>query len=99
MTKITEIAEATVTSKGQITVPGAVRKLLHLATGDRLRFLKSKDGAVVVEARKRRSILDIARENPLNAPTPLEHLEREIDSAVGEAMIDQARRARADHRR
>jgi AbrB family looped-hinge helix DNA binding protein len=94
MAKGTEIAEAIVTSKGQITVPSAVRKLLHLTTGDRVRFLRSKDGAVTVEARKRRSILDIARENPLSAPKPLEHLDAEIDAAVGEAMADRAQRAR-----
>lgn len=89
-----EIAEATVTSKGQITVPGAVRKLLHISTGDRLRFLKSSDGSVVVEARKRRSILDIARENPLKAPKSLHDLEAEIDAAIGEAMVEQERRVR-----
>ena len=89
-----EIAEATVTSKGQITVPGAVRKLLHISTGDRLRFLKAGDGSVVVQARKRRSILDIARKNPLKAPKPLHDLETEIDAAVGQAMVEQERRVR-----
>ncbi|HLJ72026.1 MAG TPA: type II toxin-antitoxin system PrlF family antitoxin [Roseiarcus sp.] len=90
-----EIAEATVTSKGQITVPSEIRKLLHLAAGDRLRFFQSKNGSVVIEARKRRSILDIARENPLKAPKPLGDLDAEINAAVGEAMAERERRARA----
>jgi AbrB family looped-hinge helix DNA binding protein len=84
-----------VTSKGQITVPGAIRKLLHLTTGDRLRFLASADGTVVIEARKRRGILDIARENPVSPPRPLRNLDDEIDAAVGETMAGRQRRARA----
>src|SRR5258705_6195629 len=39
---------ATLTSKGQITVPKQVRDQLHLSTGDRVRFLTDGEGRVVM---------------------------------------------------
>ncbi|QOR69430.1 AbrB/MazE/SpoVT family DNA-binding domain-containing protein [Ruania alkalisoli] len=35
---------ATVTSKGQITIPASVRASLHLAAGDRVEFIELPDG-------------------------------------------------------
>ena len=49
-----DFGEATVTSKGQITVPNDLRKALDISPGDRLRFVRTKDGSVRLEARKRR---------------------------------------------
>ncbi|MBI1865126.1 MAG: AbrB/MazE/SpoVT family DNA-binding domain-containing protein [Nitrospirae bacterium] len=40
---------ATITSKGQITIPKEVRDLLHLATGDRINFLVQDDGRVLLQ--------------------------------------------------
>jgi antitoxin PrlF len=39
---------ATVTSKGQITIPKEVREKLNLQTGDRLEFLVQEDGTAKV---------------------------------------------------
>lgn len=39
---------ATLTSKGQITVPKEIRERLHLSTGDRVRFLTDGEGQVVM---------------------------------------------------
>lgn len=44
------MAYSTVTSKGQITVPKAVRERLALLPGDRLSFVIHDDGTVTVEA-------------------------------------------------
>ena len=40
--------QATLSSKGQATVPKAVREYLHLKPGDRFRFFLQPDGAVVI---------------------------------------------------
>jgi antitoxin PrlF len=40
---------ATVTSKGQITLPKEIRDRLGLRTGDRVRFRENAEGAIVVE--------------------------------------------------
>jgi AbrB family looped-hinge helix DNA binding protein len=43
--------EATLTSKGQITIPVEVRRLLRVKAGDRLRFTAGPDGVQVVPVR------------------------------------------------
>ncbi len=44
--------EATVSSKGQITVPIEIRKRLNLKSGDRLRFLVEKGDVKLLPARE-----------------------------------------------
>jgi len=39
---------ATVTSKGQVTLPAAIRSLLRLHAGDKLDFLVKEDGHIEV---------------------------------------------------
>jgi antitoxin PrlF len=45
------MAESTVTSKGQITIPKVVREALHLEVGDKVYFDVKQDGTVVLMAR------------------------------------------------
>ena len=45
------MAESTVTSKGQITIPKVVREALHLEVGDKVYFDVKPDGTVVLMAR------------------------------------------------
>lgn len=40
--------QATITSKGQVTVPKAVRDRLHLNPGDKIEFFVDEDGSVRV---------------------------------------------------
>ena len=54
-------AKATLTSKGQLTIPSALRQDSRSRRGDRLRFIKAQDGTVRIEPRKRRRIVDLAR--------------------------------------
>jgi antitoxin PrlF len=89
--KTIEIGEAKLTSKGQITIPAAVRAELGLSTGDRVSFVRERDGGVRVTARKRRSIIEFARQNPLPRLSPAFE-DRDIDTAVAEALVDHEKR-------
>jgi antitoxin PrlF len=44
------MASATVTSKGQVTLPKSVRERLGVEAGDRLEFVESGEGFLVVAA-------------------------------------------------
>lgn len=44
------MATATITSKGQVTIPSAIRNDLHLVPGDRIEFVKVEDGRYEVIA-------------------------------------------------
>jgi antitoxin PrlF len=53
------MAESTLTSKGQVTVPREIRERLGLESGDKLAFTLLSDGTVVMRA-KTRQLLDLA---------------------------------------
>jgi antitoxin PrlF len=59
------MAESTITSKGQTTVPADVRALVHAKPGTRLVWSVMPDGTIIVRA-KTQSILDMA--GKLKAP-------------------------------
>ena len=52
------MSEATMTSKGQVTIPADIRKALGLSAGERVVFTRLEDGTTVMRA-KTRSILDL----------------------------------------
>lgn len=52
------MSEATLTSKGQITIPADIRKLMAINPQDRLTFTPMPDGTVVMRA-KTKSIKDL----------------------------------------
>jgi AbrB family looped-hinge helix DNA binding protein len=89
-----DFGEATVTSKGQITVPNGLRKALDISAGDRLRFVRAADGSVRLETRKRRRLVDIARANAFRAGEAGIDLDKTIDEAVTAAMAERERRSR-----
>ena len=47
------MSEATVTSKGQITIPADIRKALGLEAGERVMFTQLDDGTTVMRAKTR----------------------------------------------
>lgn len=53
------MADATLTAKGQTTIPKEIRERLGLEAGDKLVFTVLSDGTVVMRA-KTRSLLDLA---------------------------------------
>ncbi len=71
---------STLTSKGQITVPSAIRKQLKLQPGDRLDFVLREDGHIeVVPVRGSITMLKGCVPKP-KRPVPLE----EMDAAIAE---------------
>jgi AbrB family looped-hinge helix DNA binding protein len=85
------MSAATITSKGQTTIPKEVRERLDLRPGDRLEFVVRDDGtALVVPAKSRLADLKGCLPPPQRALT-LEQL----DDAVGEAVAARSRRSRS----
>lgn len=52
------MSEATLTTKGQVTIPAEVRKAMGLAAGERVVFTVLDDGTTIMRA-KTRSILEL----------------------------------------
>ena len=52
------MSEATLTSKGQVTIPVEVRKAMGLSAGERVVFTQLDDGTTVMRA-KTRSIFEL----------------------------------------
>jgi antitoxin PrlF len=68
---------ATLTSKGQTTIPKEIRKSLGMKAGDRMTFTLMPDGAVVMRVKSKR-ITDMAGalHKKGRKAVPLEHLSR-----------------------
>lgn len=79
---------ATVTSKGQITLPKDVRDDLHLKEGDRVSF--EKIGGRYVLRPQNRSVTDLA--GALHRPGQKAMTIREMDDALGQAMAEDDKR-------
>ncbi len=80
---------ATMTSKGQITIPKEIRDALRLRPGDRIDFQREKDGRVVLRPATR-SILDLAGIVKWKGP-PVSI--DEMDEAIGRALAERFRRS------
>ena len=52
------MSEATITSKGQVTIPADIRKAMGLSEGERVVFTRLDDGTTVMRA-KTRSVLEL----------------------------------------
>ena len=71
------MATATITSKGQITIPAPVRMDLHVGPGDRIEFVKLADGRYEVVA----ATQDVSRIKGIVNATRTVSLE-EMDKAI-----------------
>ena len=74
---------ATLTSKGQITVPRDVRKELGLEPGTKVSFVHNAEGDIVVQ-RVGRSVKELSGALPYSGPALTIH---EMDEAVGKAVL------------
>jgi AbrB family looped-hinge helix DNA binding protein len=80
---------ATITSKGQVTIPKPVRDHLRLAAGDRLEFVLDDRGVVTLRPARRaaRELYGFLERPGARPATP-----REIDEEIAEVVA-------ADHER
>ena len=78
------MSTATLTSKGQITLPVEVRRALNLTPGDKIDFVATEDGfKLVVRDREIRSLRG-RFEGRVSEPVTLEQMEEAIARAAGE---------------
>ena len=76
--------QATITSKGQITLPKALRDQLHLSAGDQIEFIMEENGTVRMLPRLA-SIKDLKGMLPKpEQPVSLEEMDAAIAAAVSE---------------
>jgi len=84
---------ATITSKGQITLPAHHRKAWGLKPGDQIAFDPPEGNSVRIEPRKKRSVFE--RIDELKLPSLGRPLTQEdIDNAIAEAMVEKESRSR-----
>lgn len=71
-------ADATLTSKGQMTIPKEIRDGLGLKPGDQIRFTLLPDSTVIMRV-KNKSFANLAGmlHKPGREPVPLEAMERD----------------------
>lgn len=74
------MAEATLTSKGQVTIPKSVRETLGLKEGDRVDFVETEQGVLLVPATKDLKSLRGMFKGRRRRPATL----AEIDGAIGQ---------------
>ncbi|MCP5170323.1 MAG: AbrB/MazE/SpoVT family DNA-binding domain-containing protein [Hahellaceae bacterium] len=76
------MATATITSKGQITIPSAIREDLHVVPGDRIEFVKVSDGRyeVVAATKEITSLKGMIRSNKV---VSVEDMNRAIKAKAG----------------
>ena len=82
---------ATVTSKGQITIPKEVRDHLRLSSGDRLEFVVDPQGAVVLKP-ARRAARDLFGLLKRRTPSPVGS--RELDAEIAGVIAEDHERIR-----
>jgi AbrB family looped-hinge helix DNA binding protein len=81
------MTEATLTSKGQITIPKAVRDSLRLATGDRVEFIGTEEGFVIKPVRRDLSALCGMFKGRRAKPATLEEMKAAIAEMGGEPEL------------
>ena len=78
-------AQSTITAKGQTTVPKEIRDRLKLKPGDRIEYVVTDDGQVMLKARNKRmaDFAGILGKHP-GGPLTIEEMDDAIAAAVTE---------------
>lgn len=73
------MASATITSKGQITIPARVRQALHLEAGDRIEFVEIEEGEFkIVPATRSIKELEGRYQGKVSRPVSVEEMNAAI---------------------
>jgi len=84
--------ESAITTKGQATIPKAVREHLHLKPGDRVKFFVRSDGSVVLLPKVSVSALRGMVKSRRRRPVSVEEMNEAV--AAGAAAVPLRRRRR-----
>ena len=89
------MATATITSKGQVTIPRAVRERLGLKTGDRVDFVLAADGSVTLKSKRMpfERLRGILR-NPEQRRVSVQDMDRAIEISIRRSWARTGRSAR-----
>jgi antitoxin PrlF len=81
------MATATMTSKGQLTVPKEIRDRLELRPGDKVEFVTGGEDSVVMRKRRTLRLDEVLGSLPTNGITPtLDELEQDLGDAIVESV-------------
>lgn len=82
------VAESTLTSKGQVTIPHLIRTRLQLEAGDSLVWQLAADGRLFVEPKRSHTLAEIrVAIAAAGAPRPARAFSlEEMDEAIGQAV-------------
>jgi antitoxin PrlF len=86
--------EATLTSKGQITIPAELRAKLNLEEGDKIEFYMDRSGTVLVRPRNA-SPSAVFENAPRSARPPSDMTD---DEAIATSVLEKDRRSRRRRR-
>lgn len=92
------MAEATLTSKGQVTIPSAVRTALGLEAGDRISFVDTERGYLIVPATRDLRALRGMFKGRRRTPATIEEMKEaiaELGSESGLGGLSPGRSVRA----
>ncbi len=76
----------TVTSKGQVTIPGQLRRALNIKPKDRVAF-ELVDGEVRLRPIKSRLLAGFGAVKPPSKPIDFKKLQREIEEEIAEEVM------------
>ena len=82
--------ESAITTKGQATIPKAIREFLGLKPGDRIKFFMHPNGSVVILPKLSVSALRGMLKTP-RAPVTIEEMDEAIASGAAESALRRKR--------
>lgn len=84
--------ESAITSKGQATIPKAIREHLHLKPGDKVKFFVHPDGSVVILPKLRARAMRAIVKAPRRRTVTIEEMNEAIAGGAGCAVRRRSRK-------